>query len=310
MVKRASAPQSNKTAGLPMNTHLLKYIGIMAVAFPLLISAQIDTRITYVANEGFLIEASSKKILVDALFGGFEGTWCEKPSVEVKSKLENADPPFDSIDIIAITHWHVDHFNEAMVVNHVIHNPNVIILCPKQVEVILMKNLDFRKISRNILAYTPAVGKDTVVRVRDVSVRILRLEHGPYIETDEKTGKKVNRHQDVENLGFLFEINGMKIFHSGDSNSRGYELYKSYREVFKGLDIAFLDRTFIYSEQAEGIEIIEKILIPHDVVFMHVEPNASQKYRDIAARVTKRIQNVFIFDKPMEKRVFSQVRHK
>ena len=44
--------------------------------------------IMYIANDGFLIRASNKKILIDALFGRFESDWCVVPSREVIGKLE------------------------------------------------------------------------------------------------------------------------------------------------------------------------------------------------------------------------------
>jgi hypothetical protein len=55
-----------------------------------------------------------------------------------------------------------------------------------------------------------------------------------------------------------------------------------------------------------GIDIVEKIMKAHDVVVMHVEPNSSQKYRDIALRIASRVPRIFVFTRQMESRVFSQ----
>ena len=60
--------------------------------------------VTYLANEGFLIEAGAKKILIDALFDGETIDWCHlhSPDIEVfaSSELEfdwrdgNSDLPW------------------------------------------------------------------------------------------------------------------------------------------------------------------------------------------------------------------------
>jgi L-ascorbate metabolism protein UlaG (beta-lactamase superfamily) len=72
----------------------------------------------YVANEGFLVKASNRKILVDALFGRFESDWCDVPSGPVIEKMEKGIEPFDQIDLILISHAHVDHFNAEIVSKH------------------------------------------------------------------------------------------------------------------------------------------------------------------------------------------------
>ncbi len=72
--------------------------------------------VTYVGNAGYLINIGDKKILIDALFKGFAGNY-ELPQ-EVQLKLTNAQPPFDDVDLILVTHAHGDHIDLSMERQH------------------------------------------------------------------------------------------------------------------------------------------------------------------------------------------------
>ena len=61
-----------------MKTIVIILLGLMLV--PSLIYSQNECKITYISNEGFLIEADGKKVLIDALFDKIEGNWCDSPS--------------------------------------------------------------------------------------------------------------------------------------------------------------------------------------------------------------------------------------
>jgi L-ascorbate metabolism protein UlaG (beta-lactamase superfamily) len=181
-------------------------------------SPQKSATVSYIANEGFMVEVKGKKILFDGLFGGFKANWCDVPSTDTKAKLENAEPPFDNIDLIFISHNHSDHFNKEMVVNHLAKNSKCIVLCPLQVYKKLESAEGFSSISKNIFEFTPGINRDTAVVIDGMKIKIYRLEHSRYMEKDSVTGLYVNLHRNVENLGFLLQTDGILVFHCGDIN--------------------------------------------------------------------------------------------
>ena len=71
--------------------------------------------VTYIANEGFLIEAAGKKVLVDALFDSGFGTYLSPPQ-EALAQMTGAREPFADVDLLLVTHPHGDHFNPKLVV--------------------------------------------------------------------------------------------------------------------------------------------------------------------------------------------------
>ena len=90
-----------------------KILLVTLMLLPSLIFAQKNCEVTYISNEGFLFEIDGKKVLIDALFDEIKGNWCDSPSDSIIDLMKNSKHPFDSIDIVAITHKHIDHFNKS-----------------------------------------------------------------------------------------------------------------------------------------------------------------------------------------------------
>ncbi len=260
-----------------------------------LIYSQNECKVTYISNEGFLIENSGKKILVDALFETIEGNWCDSPSDTMVELMKNSSPPFDDIDIIAITHNHRDHFNESVVVNHMLSNKKGIVICPKKVGEILSKNPAFEKFSERIISVTPPLYSDTNIVVSNIPVRVLRFEHSHYMEKDSITGVEINRHRNVENIGYLFNINGVKIFHCGDTNPFNEKEYTTYSLNSEEVDIAFLERMF-FSAGETGVKIINDDIMPENIILMHINPHN----KSLFANHFKTDSTVTVFENKME----------
>lgn len=276
-----------------MKTIVIILLGLMLV--PSLIYSQNECKITYISNEGFLIEIDGKKVLIDALFDKIDGDWCDSPSENTIESLRNSTPPFDSVDLIAITHKHIDHFSEGMVVNHLLSNPEAIVICPKQVGEILSKNPNYEEISARIISLTPQMYSDTNIVVSTIPVRILRLEHSDYMEEDSVSGGKVNRHRNIENLGYLITINGITLFHCGDTNPLNEKEYSTFSLNNEVIDIAFLERQF-FSVGETGTKIINSHIIPENIIVMHINPSN----KNFFVNHFKSVKNVKVFEHKME----------
>ncbi len=257
--------------------------------------SQQQAKIIYIANEGFLIEVDKKKILVDGLFDTIKGTWCDSPTENMVKKMEKSLPPFDNIDIIAITHSHRDHFNERIVVNHLLNNPKSILLCPEEVKKILSKNPNYKKIKKNIVSITPDSYKSEKKNISDIDVKVLRLEHSHYMIKDKNTGKKVNKHRNVENIGFLFNINGYKVFHCGDTNPMNEKEYRGFALYKENIDLAFLERMFL-SRGENSFKWIDKNINPKSIIFMHIGPEEKKA----VIEMSKNQKNIKTFNLKMD----------
>ena len=248
--------------------------------------AQDSCKITYISNEGFLIETHGKKVLIDGLFDHIDESWCDSPTEQTVALMKASAAPFDRIDLIAITHNHRDHFNDQVVMKHLLSNPQAMVICPKQVSEVLSVHPDYEKVLTRIIDLTPPEYQDSTLVVSGIPIRVMRLEHSHYMEEDPNTGTMRNRHRDVENLGYLLDIDGLRIFHCGDTNPLNDE---------ESIDIAFLERMFV-AYGKEGTDIINNYIQPDYIVFMHINLGNLETY----SNHFKEVENTTIFEQKMD----------
>ena len=70
-------------------------------------------KVTYIANAGFLVESSTRKVLIDALFEEGYGQYLT-PTPAIRSQIINGLAPFENIDLVLVTHRHADHFEASL----------------------------------------------------------------------------------------------------------------------------------------------------------------------------------------------------
>ena len=153
--------------------------------------------ITYLANEGFLLAAGDDKVLIDALFPGIDGYPRVPP--DLRSRLDRAEAPFDGVDLVLATHLHDDHFGPREVARHLASSGAMFVSTPDAVE-------RLRRVSEptvDIVAQHPGRGRRSRLSVGDdLAITVLNLHHGS---------------RDIQNLGFIVEIGGLKVLHVGDT---------------------------------------------------------------------------------------------
>jgi len=255
--------------------------------------------ITYVANEGFLIETGNHKVLIDALFGNIKGKWCDQPNDSVFNLMLKGISPFDNVDLVLVTHKHSDHFNEFMVVTFLMNNQKSVLICPDQVGEMLKVNAGYSKVADRIHSLKSDKIFDTSLYINKINIRVLRFNHGAYFETDSVTGKTYDLYRDIENFGYLIESDGFTLFHSGDDSPANKAEYKDYGLGSKEMDVAFLDRIFL---RRDGQELINEYIHTKNLIFMHIEPGRGEYYKSSI----KDIPEFFIFSKQNEKKVISK----
>lgn len=256
--------------------------------------------ITYVSNEGFIVKMDDKKVLIDGLFDTIDGNWCDSPDRETVKAMRRAQAPFDSIDIIAVTHIHRDHFDRSIAIEHLLNNPDGILVCPEQVKQNLAEDRHYTTIRNRIVSITPPElgAADTVIS--DIHIRLLRLEHSHYMEHDPVTGIAKNRHKNIENLGFLMRYRGKSIFHCGDTNPMNELEYKTFAIEQEQVDIAFLERLFIRGGH-EGWDVIDNHIQTKQIILMHIDPKNRSVFEDYA----KKVPEMTLFQNALESRTFT-----
>jgi L-ascorbate metabolism protein UlaG (beta-lactamase superfamily) len=252
--------------------------------------------VTYIANEGFLIETTNHKVLIDALFGNMKGNWCDQPGDSVIRLMTNGVIPFDNINIVLVTHRHSDHFNAPMTINFLRNNKSAVLICPDQVNERLKPAAGFSDVSERIIAIRSQEHPDTSFMVKGIKIRAMRLKHGSWMETDSATGKSVDLHEGVENIGYLIQQDGFTLLHTGDCNSTNKSQFNAYKLSTKEINVAFFDRAFL---RPEGLDIINENINTNNIFLMHIEPARREYYRTYV----KDIPGFFVFSGQMEQKI-------
>ena len=120
-------------------------------------------KVTYVANEGFLIESQTKKVLIDVIFNTGFGQYLVATK-DIQKKLHKALPLFNDVDLVLVTHKHADHFEQVSVGRHLINNSNVYLFCPLEVQKQIEMLENYREIEDQITSVTPE-WQSTVTRI-------------------------------------------------------------------------------------------------------------------------------------------------
>jgi L-ascorbate metabolism protein UlaG (beta-lactamase superfamily) len=256
----------------------------------------------YVANEGFLIEIGSKKILIDALFDDDSMTHCHVPKGETLAHMRNSDPPFDDIDLILVTHSHRDHFSPESVLKHLDSDPSSILIAPPQAIAQLRSHSEaIDKYGKRIKEIDLDLFESTELTLSGIRLQTHRIRHSEFMETDEKTGKQVNRHQDIENFSYLVEYADVALLHVGDAIlPLNREYFEAEPFSKKKLDLVFLE-FFDWSDETK--EILQLSMKPDHIVFMHLPP-VIEKIEQYTRHLSEKFSNAVIFKEQMQHQSF------
>jgi L-ascorbate metabolism protein UlaG (beta-lactamase superfamily) len=220
--------------------------------------------VTFLANEGVMLSSGTKKVLIDGLFLKYE-TGYAVPADSTQAALAGARAPFDSVDLVLVTHRHGDHFHPVPVAAHLRSNPRATLLTSQQVIDSLRGRLSADELrSPRVMARTTAPGTRRREVVSGIAVELLGLPHGSW------------RHRSVEHLGYVVELGGRRVLHVGDTDVSEAH-FARFRLDTARIDVALLPSWAVTSD--EGRRVIERWIRPRHVVAFHVGQDGVERER-------------------------------
>ena len=236
--------------------------------------------VTFLANEGVLLEGGSKKVLIDALFDPYRGY--AVPHDSTRRALREARAPFNDVDLVLVTHWHGDHFGSAAVAGHLQANPRATLVTSAQVIDSLRRYTPARALpSSRMLTRAVASAERRGEIVNGIPIEVLGVTHGS------------GRHATVEHRGFVVEIGGRRVLHLGDTEFTEDEFSRLRLDTAR-IDVALLPAWAVTHQRA----IVEKWIKPRQVVAFHLQADDLPE----AARIEAAWPGVVAFTRSLHKR--------
>jgi L-ascorbate metabolism protein UlaG (beta-lactamase superfamily) len=242
--------------------------------------------IKYIANEGVLVTAGGRQVLIDAIHREYKPAYLFPPPDLLKA-LELAASPYNAIDLVLVTHNHLDHFHPESIALHLQNNQKATLVSPGRVVSEIAKNAaGFDAIKPRIKEVTPAWNQKAVMDIGGIKLTVLGFRH-------------VNlRHREVQNLGYIVEIGGRKVLHVGDAELSD-ENFASFLLKDENIDAAILPAWFL--DTSTGCEQVKKLIGAKHLIATHIPPDHAAEY---GAAVRKNCPGSDAFTTLLEERTF------
>jgi L-ascorbate metabolism protein UlaG (beta-lactamase superfamily) len=193
-----------------------------------------DVNVTYVGNAGFLIQVDNKKILIDALFRGFEGGY-QLPE-HIQEKLMLAQAPFNDVDLIVVTHANGDHIDIPMVAEHMKNNPKAKFASTKQLVDALNARDTIDHFQERRIDFNPSKEKSDKKEIQGITIETFFLPHGSESR--------------IINIGFLISVNGINLVQTGDADFEQFtfEEFQSFGLLERNIDLSFIQHYYLIGD--------------------------------------------------------------
>lgn len=250
-------------------------------------SGQKKIDVTYIANSGFLIESGGKQILIDALFKNGWGNYLI-PTDSIVSDIINQRDPFNNSTLMLITHSHGDHFNYAIVVAYLLNNSENILIAPPGVTDVILRHPDYKKFENQIVQLDKINQEKNDTTIQGIRVRSFFIQH--------------DSRPQIENVGYLIEIDKLKVFHSGDYNGSEIVEFEKVKLQDEYIDLAFLNFYGFWNTKEER-EFTEKYIKPKQITLMHIPPVEVESVKDSVNLINDFI-DITVFDSSLDRKLF------
>ena len=153
--------------------------------------------LTWLGQAGFLIEGIRTRVLIDPFLSDHPSRIYPPP---------DKDSYIDRIDVVLITHEHLDHLDRDLIPRIVDLNPQVRIVVPTPLTQLIPDKLE-----SNLHRVQPGAS----VTVGDFTVGVTPSYHA--VEVEEPYGTGTQTGGDVRFVGYVIAANDCVLYHSGDT---------------------------------------------------------------------------------------------
>lgn len=219
------------------------------------VQAQDVGHVTYLGNAGLLVDYQEVEILFDPFFHNHYNNYQLVPEA-IRQSIFNNQTPFESVEMILISHAHGDHFDAKDVADYLTDRPQTKLVAPAQAVDLLRSDERFGQFSQQIQPISLVYGDKSVeFNFTGIKVEVLRIPHAGW------PGRA-----DVANLVYRVTLkNKLTVMHMGDADADDvhYLPWKSYWDQ-QVTDTAFPPYWFMLGPRGQKI-LAERINATHAI---------------------------------------------
>ena len=243
--------------------------------------------VRYIANEGVLIAAADKQVLIDGLHREYKPAYLFPPP-EMQPVLENARAPYDKINVLLVSHMHLDHFHPQSIGLYLKGNPKSVFASSGQVADEVAKNFtDYEKVKSQIRPVTHEWKKSSTIDHDGIRIKFLGLRH---------SGEQFKH---IQNLGHVIEIGGKKFLHIGDADMTA-ENFAAFNLPAEKIDVAFIPYWFLLT--ADGRKFVIDQFNAKQVIAVHIPPAEAE---EVIQQLKRDMPEATAFTKMLEERSYN-----
>jgi L-ascorbate metabolism protein UlaG (beta-lactamase superfamily) len=234
--------------------------------------------ITFLVNEGFLIQADGKSILIDAFVKDEYYGYGALPESAYR-QLVTGQAPFDNVTLALASHVHLDHFQVEPAVQFLQRNPDAAMISGEQVILAVRSEPSEPSVANQTIAVWPEPSKSKVVEHGGIKVEAFRLQH---------SGDSNN---EVQNLGLLLQWGEHSVLHVGDAEGSERN-FGPYELPQREIDVAILPVWHFGDRAMIDAQVGAKTYIAAHIVAKNLE----RTKRDLGESQP----DVIVLEKPLE----------
>lgn len=243
-------------------------------------------RVTFIANEGFLLQSPHKTVLIDALFNRGFNTYTV-PSEIMRGKMITGQGPFAHVDLLLATHRHNDHFYAPYVTDFLAQHPESRFVSAQQAVDLFDSTSDPWR--DRIFGLDLSLGQTTNQIWSGIPVQVTRMRH-------DGNASGNGSHSMV----YLLDMDGTKVLHGGDATIRfDTARYSALNLGAEMIDVLFLEW---FDTSSATQNLVHNVIKPKIIIPMHFEV---ANFQNQANRFQQLYPQAVIFNYPIESRVFT-----
>jgi L-ascorbate metabolism protein UlaG (beta-lactamase superfamily) len=243
--------------------------------------------LTFIANEGVLLSTGAHKVLIDAIYEKPYPDY-RAPSADVLEKMMAGAPPFDGVDLLLITHNHADHFVAPLAAKFLAASAKTVCLAPADAVDALRKTSEWAAVEARVTALDLKIGAKDVREPKGIPVTAFRTLHSGDAESPM-------------NVIYLFELDGWRVFHEGDSRGKP-EDYRGFGLELQPIDLALVHYWFPLDPVASMY--LQKDLNLKHIALMHLPLQLESDAPGKIDQVRKYYKDIFLLLPGMAPREF------